>query len=123
MSLWEVVVMAQDTCSVSVHLTQSTVVPDHIVLGHRHAPSAGEARKAEPWKASSNLWGPEKTFSAPAAGPRLRFSRVTAAQSGGRPAKGVPGRAVTTRPRERAMEDPGLHEPGRQCELLLTSEP
>lgn len=41
MSLWEVVVMAQDTCSVSVHLTQSTVVPDHIVSGHRRSLSWG----------------------------------------------------------------------------------
>lgn len=87
MSLSEVVVTEQDSCSVSVHLTQLTVLPDHIILGHRHNHSAGEARKAKSCKAGSNLWVPEKKFSAPAADPRLSFRWVTAAETSSRPAE------------------------------------
>lgn len=50
-----VVVTVQDTCSISVPLTQLTTLPDHIVLGYDH--SAGEAKS---WKARSNLGVPEK---------------------------------------------------------------
>lgn len=63
----EVVVTVQDTCSISVCLTQLTVLPDHIILGHRSDQSAGEARKAQSWKANSNLRVPEMMLSAPAA--------------------------------------------------------
>lgn len=123
MSLSEVVVTVQDTCSVSVHVTQLTVLPDHIILGHGYDHSAGEARKAKSWKASSNLRVPEKKFSAPAADPRLSFSRITAAQTSSWLAKGIPESAIKVRQYKGAVKDPGLREAGRQVELLLTSEP
>ena len=92
---------------------------DHITLGHRYDHSPGQARKAKPWKGSSNLQVPEKTFLAPAAEP---FRGVSAAQTSSRPARGIPESALQLRQYKQAVKDPGLRETGRQFELLTSND-